>query len=99
MPRSSQASSGLAAVAAIPWCCVLPAVLSLLSLTGAVAARLWLVQLSWVLLPLSVALLGRSLWLVHVPDQGRPSARWITWIATVLVVALWVPRLWAWVAL
>ena len=98
MSRSSQAWSGLAALAAIPWCCVLPAVLSLLSLTGTVAAGLWLSSLNWVLLPLSMAFLGRGLWLVEVRRQGRPLIRWVTWATAALVVALWAPRVWVWVA-
>jgi len=71
--------------------------MSLLSLTGAVAARTWLASLNWFLLPLSLALLGRSLWLVEVRRQGRPLTRWITRLAAVLVLVLWAPRIWVWV--
>ncbi len=99
MSRTPQTSTALSALASIPWCCVLPAAMSLLSLTGAVAARTWLVGLNWFLLPLSLALLGRSLWLVEVRRQGRPLTRWITRLAAVLVLGLWAPRIWVWVML
>lgn len=99
MSRPNSFSSLLAALAAVPWCCVLPALLSLISLAGTVVARLWLVRLNWFLLPLSAVLLGRSLWLVQVRRSGRPLARWVTWATAVLVIALWAPRIWVWVAL
>ena len=88
---------GMAATfASIPWCCILPGVLSLVSLSGVVATRLWLVKLSFFLFPVSGALLCRALWLVHVRHQGRPWARWATWGAMLLVMVLWAPRLWSW---
>ena len=97
-PRAApEQVSIVATFASIPWCCVLPGVLSLASLTGVVATRFWLVKLSFFLFPVSAVLLGRALWLVHVRHQGRPWARWATWGATLLAIALWAPRLWGWV--
>lgn len=97
-PGSAEGASTLAALAAIPWCCVAPGVLSLASMSGAIAARAWLARFAWVLLPLCVALLARALWLVHVRRQGRPWACWMTWAAALLVLALWAPRWMAWIS-
>ena len=89
-------ASTVAALASVPWCCVLPAGLSLLSLGGVVAARLWLTQFVWVLLPTSVALLGRAFWLLYVNHQGGPWSRRLAWVSSLLILTLWAPRLWAW---
>ena len=96
--ESAGTTTTLATMASIPWCCILPAGLSLASLSGAITARVWLTGLAVPLFPLSVALLGRALWLVHVKRQGRPLTRWATWAATFLAITLWVPRLWAWLS-
>ena len=90
-------NTALAALVSLPWCCILPAVLSLLSLTGAMISRVWIARLTWVFLPLSVLLLGRAFWLLYVKHQGRPWTRRLTWAAAFLVVILWAPRLWAWI--
>lgn len=99
MLSSPVRSSSWAALASIPWCCVLPSVLSLASLSGATVARLWMGKLLWFLLPLCAALLGRAFWLLYVKGQGAPWSRWVTWGAAALAMALWAPRLWGWLAL
>lgn len=96
--KGSATQGLLAILAALPWCCILPAVLSLLSIGGAAAARLWVGRLTWGLLPISVVLLGRAFWLIYVRRQGAPWSRWVTWGCAALVVVLWVPRLWWWLA-
>ena len=97
MQKSSVQHSSLAVVTSIPWCCILPAALSLFSLTGASIARLWLTNFIWVLLPLSAVFLGRAFWLLYVKLQGARWARWLTWVAAVTTVFLWVQRLWVWI--
>jgi len=77
-----------AALSALPWCCILPAVLSLASLGGALTAGVWLRQLAWPLLPLSALLLGRVFWLLYRQGQGVPWSRRITWAAALAVAAL-----------
>ena len=94
--RSPTRSSALAALISVPWCCILPAVLSLLSLTGAVVARVWVVKLTWIFLPLSVILLGRAFWLLYAKHQGGPWSRRLAWVSSLLILTLWAPRLWAW---
>ncbi|MFQ6676100.1 MAG: hypothetical protein ACE5LH_07110 [Fidelibacterota bacterium] len=78
----------------VPWCCILPASLSLFSVTGTVAGRLWMTTVSWLLLPVSVALLARAFWLIYVRDQGAPWARGMTWVAAVITAGLWASRVW-----
>ena len=97
MLRFPGRNSALAALVSLPWCCILPAVPSLLSLSGALVTRVWIAQLSWVSLPLSVVLLGRAFWLIYKKHQGGSWTRWLTWSAAPLVVTVWAPRLWAWI--
>ncbi len=80
----------------LPWCCIVPAVLSSVSLTISVTARLWTANFSWFLLPLSGIFLGRAFWLLYGRRQGAPWTRWLTWISAVLAVSLWSYRLWPW---
>jgi len=86
-------SATFATLFALPWCCIIPAVLSLMSFGFAALARLWLVRLAWLFLPISLGLLGRALWLVHWRKHGNRAVRWITWVAAVLVIGLWIYRL------
>jgi len=86
----------LALLASVPWCCVLPALFSALSLGGAVVVRVWFMRFMWILLPLCLLFLGRAFWLLHVKRQGAPWSRGVTWGSAVLVIALWAPRIWAW---
>jgi len=96
--RTPGKNSALATLVSLPWCCILPAALSFLSLSGAVVTRMWVTQLTWVLLPLSMALLGRAFWLLYVNLQGGVWSRRLTWLAAGLIVAVWAPRLWARIA-
>lgn len=73
---------------------MVPAVLAVLGLTGAGAARVAAIELMPFLLVVSAVLLGRAHYQIHVRQQGRPWTRRVVWIATVLVVGMWLPRLW-----
>lgn len=77
----------------IPWCCVLPAILSLAGLGSAVAARGLALKLNPLFLFLSVVFLGRAHYLLYWKGHGNIWSRRLTWGATVLVAALWLPRL------
>jgi hypothetical protein len=92
--KSIARESAVAVLASVPWCCVVPAALSLLSFTGMAVARLWLAKISWFFLPLAVLLLGRAFWLHYAKRQGAPWTRWVTWTATLVSVGLWLPRVW-----
>ena len=84
----------LAVLSSIPWCCVVPAALSIASLGGTIAARLWLARVSLYFLPIAALFLGRAFWLMYVRKQGSPTARRVTWIAATLSVVLWIWRFW-----
>ena len=94
--RSPTRSSALAALVSVPWCCILPAALSLLSLTGAVVTRVWVAKLTWIFLSVGAVLLGRAFWLLYVKHQGGPWSRRLAWVSSLLILTLWAPRLWAW---
>ena len=78
----------------IPWCCIVPASLSLLSLTGVLFSQVWLTKLTWIFLPLSAAFLGRAFWLIYIRHEGLWWTRWLTWGALVIAVGFWSPRVW-----
>ncbi len=91
--ESPAGQSAAAALFAVPWCCAVPAALSIASLAGAAAARLWLARVVWLLLPLSAALLARAFWLLYVRGHDAPWARRVTWASAAIAIALWTPRL------
>lgn len=91
-PNDNSVSTGL--LAAIPWCCILPAVFSALGLGGVVAARLFTTRLTPLLFVISVLFLGRAFFLVYWKGQGNRFSRISTGIAAVVVSLLWLPRLW-----
>jgi len=84
------------AVLAVPWCCVLPAVLSTLALGSAAAARQVVVPLMPALFLLSLAFLAYAHYLVWIRRTGRRTSRWILGVNTVLVTGLWFPRVQLW---
>jgi hypothetical protein len=99
LPGPSPVTTSLASVlASVPWCCLLPAVLSLVSLGSSVVTRVFLYRFGWLLLPVSGLLFARALWLVQVEKRGQPWSRWVTWASTVLAIGLWLPRVWVWIA-
>ncbi len=84
------------AVLAVPWCCVLPALLSTLALGSAAAARQAVVPLMPWLFVGSLVFLGYAHYLVWILDTGRRTSRWILGVNTALVAALWFPRVQLW---
>ncbi len=68
--------------------------LAILGLAGAGAARVAAIKLLPFLLVVSAVLLGRAHYQIHVKQQGTAWTRRIVWMATVLVVGMWLPRLW-----
>ncbi len=81
-----------AAVAALPWCCIGPA---MLSTTGVALAGLGagLESATSVFLIMSLGLLGRALYATTVRHQGRKWVRGVVWLSTPAVIGLWVFRL------
>lgn len=87
--------AALAGVSSLPWCCIVPAILSLLSVSSAASARLIFQEANGLLLVLSLLFLGRAFWLNFVRRQGAPWTRWVTVTSAIAVAALWSYRL-AW---
>ncbi len=73
----------------VPWCCVLPAVLSSVSLGGAAAARLAIGPLIPFLFAFSIFLLGYAHFRAWIRREGNPTARIVLVANSVLVAALW----------
>lgn len=83
--------AGWGGILALPWCCVVPAVLSLSGVGAGLAGgfRGWL---GWGSLAVSVALVGRANWLVWVRGYGAPQARKWTVLFSAAAAALWASR-------
>ena len=85
-----------AILGSVPWCCIVPASLSFLSLTGVMFSQVLITKLTWIFLPISAAFLGRAFWLIYVRHEGLRWTHWMTWGATVVAVGFWTPRVWLW---
>lgn len=91
MTSSSLRSIGGSAAAAVPWCCIAPAVLALSGVAVAGASS-WIQSAMPLLLVLSVALGLRAFvqsWLLR---RGRPWTRWVVTVSLPLLVGLWLFR-------
>ena len=88
--RLSGVSSGI--LASVPWCCIIPALLSLMGPGGAMAARSTAWRLNPLLLILAVLALGRAHYQIYWLGHSKPWSRYVTWGATIFVIALWLPR-------
>lgn len=88
--------SGLAVVTAwagtLKLCCVLPAALAVLGLTGT-AASLVVRWLSPALTGMSLLFLGYSFYTLYVRRRGNRTGRITTWVSAVSVAGFWVYRL------
>ncbi len=86
------AHSVAAAVAALPWCCIGPA---MLSTTGVALAGLGagLESATSVFLIVSLGFLGRALYATTVRRQGPRWVRGVVWLSTPAVIGLWAFRL------
>ena len=89
----NERASSIGVLFSIPWCCVLPAVLSFLSLGGAAAARIAVGSVLLPLFALSIGFLGYAHYRAWILRQGRLSAKLILIVNTVLVLLLWAWRL------
>lgn len=91
MTSSALRSIGGSAAAAVPWCCIAPAVLALSGVAVAGAAS-WIQSATPILLVMSVALGLRALVLSWVLRRGRPWTRWVVAGSLPLLVGLWLFR-------
>ena len=74
---------------ALPWCCIIPAIFSVLGLAGVAVAREVTEGILPYLLVISVLFLGRAHYLIYIKHQGNRLSHIITWAATFLAVTLW----------
>ncbi len=86
------AHSVAATVAALPWCCLGPAVLSTtgFALAGLGAA---LERATPLFLVVSLGLLARTLYATTVRRHGQRWVRAVVWLSTPAVIGLWAFRL------
>lgn len=80
----------------VPWCCIAPAALSLLGITGlslGLPSKIEAALFPYLAI-LAVVLLGRAHWLLAVRRQGNRASRIVTWGSTGLASVLIGFRLW-----
>ena len=82
-------TSVMGGIFALPWCCIIPAVLSVLGLAGVAVAREVTGALVPYLLAISVLFLGRAHYLLYIRHHGNRVSHIVTWVSTVLALALW----------
>lgn len=73
----------------LPWCCIVPAGFSLLSLGGVTAATTVLEGLAPLLLIIALFFLGRAHYLITVKKQGNRTSHVITWLSTLVTMTVW----------
>ncbi len=88
-PNSVKSYSVSSVAFAVPWCCVLPAVLAVFGLAGTAAMRLTLMQYTPFLLIFSALFLGRANYLTHIKKQGNGVSRLIVGFSTLFAFGLW----------
>jgi hypothetical protein len=64
-------------------------IFSLLGLAGTAAATFFEGWMSYLLIGLSVLLLGRSFWILYVRKNATRATVVVTWISTVMIVGFW----------
>lgn len=85
--------SGVGVLASVPWCCIAPAVISLLGVAGSLSARLWISQATPFLLVFSAGALLRANYLAWIRRQGTRWSRAVVVISTLLALTFWLPRI------
>lgn len=86
----------MALLLSVPWCCLLPAVLSTVSVGGATLARLAIGPLIPFLFAFSILLLGYAHFRAWIRREGHRTARLVLLANTVLVALLWYERAKIW---
>ena len=90
-------SSLLGAGLVVPWCCVAPAVFSLLGVTGLSFGVLTRIEANLFpyLVIMAVVLLGRAHYLLYSKHQGNRVSHVVTWASTALVSLMLIIQVWA----
>ena len=74
----------------LPWCCIVPAGVSILGAAGVAAARAMTGGFVPFFLPVGLFLLGRAHYLIYVKEEGNRVSRLMTWTATFVAIFMWV---------
>lgn len=85
--------SGAGVLASVPWCCIAPALISVLGVASSLGARLWISQATPYLLAFSVGALLRANYLAWIRRRGTQWSRAVVVISSLLALSLWLPRL------
>jgi len=77
----------------MPWCCILPAVFSLIGLAAGISVvRFWSAELIPLFFVTSLFFILRAQWLINVTKQGNNISITITWISTIFTGIIWSVR-------
>ena len=95
MPKVSR-SGLLSGLVSLPWCCIVPGILSLVGLGSVGLARVVAGQLMPFFLIIGALLLGRAYYLLYVKHEGNRFSRVTTWVSTTLVIGVSIQRFWPW---
>ena len=80
----------MSVVLGLPWCCILPAALSVGGLAAGIGAvQLWSLKLIPLFFALSLFFILRAHWLIYFKKQGKPASVVITWISTIIAGVFW----------
>ena len=76
---------------ALPVCCIVPGVLSLLGLAGVTVAMSRIVAQGFMplLLTISLIFLGRAHYFLYIKHEGNRMSHTVTWISTALALTVW----------
>jgi len=74
----------------LPWCCITPAIFSLLGFFGAAgAARILLKEFLIPLFVISLLLLARANYIIYFKKHGGSLSRAVVWLSTIGALTLW----------
>ncbi len=89
-------SGMLSGLSSLPWCCIVPGILSLVGLGSVGLARAVARQLMPLFLLVGVLFLGRAYYLLYVKHEGNRFSRVTTWVSTALLIGVSILRFWPW---
>lgn len=74
----------------LPWCCILPLVLSSLGMVASIGAvRIWTGRIMPVLFVITMISLAWTHWLLYSKYHYNPFYALIVWINTIIALILW----------
>lgn len=80
----------MSVVLGLPWCCILPAALSVGGLVAVIGAvQQWSLKLIPLFFVLSLFFILRAQWLIYIKKQGNFTSVVITWTGTIIASVFW----------